>query len=127
MKAKKSAETRILVGTYHFSLYYVDLYLNTQLLGGSFNCRPEGSNRAIIEVGGLGEWREVMSALVHEAMELAFLETGCRFTVDGVGIAGRDMYSFIADHPKFSEACNRTGLFLSECVVPLKKAYEKTL
>ena len=68
-----------------------------------------------------------MVNLVHESMELALLEVGGRFTVDGVGVSGHDMYSFHVDHPKFSEACNRVGLFMSECVEPLRKAYESTV
>ena len=123
---KKIVETRIYVGRYQFGLYFADLYLDTKTRGGSFDCRVSPDLPAQIDVGGAGSWTDACVALLHEAVELALLEVGSRMTPDGVGAIGVDTYVFNADHAKFTEACNRAGLFMSQCLEPLRQAYERS-
>ena len=113
-----------IIGTYSCGVEEVQLVLR-EGTGGEFWTMPEKGCIARIKVGANMEWPEVMSALLHEALELQMHRIGCRF--DPTGDCGRDhsSYLFVMTHPQFSNVVGRAAQFASAALPDLAKAWKK--
>lgn len=112
------------LGTHDAGLRFVDLYARP---GGSaeFRMQPGEGKNARIMIGIDDHWWVVFSALVHEIVELTYLDMGLRY-VPGPDIANDNgAYAFFMDHTKFSEATARAGLFLASSVPGLLQYWKK--
>lgn len=94
--------------------------------GGEFYCAPEPGKIPRIKVGvDDRKWSFVVGVLLHETMELVMAQLKYRY--DQADDYGRDhsSYLFIMTHPQYSDVCARVGLFVSECLPKLTKAYKE--
>ncbi len=113
-----------IVGVYDMGLDQVQLVLR-EGEGGEFWFKPEDGHVPRIKVGADGEWKLVMSALLHEAMEMQMTRSHCRF--NPAPDYGRDhsSYIFVMSHPIYSDIIARVAEFVSLCAPDLARAYKK--
>lgn len=70
-------------------------------------------------------WWQVVSVLMHEAMELSYYRMGLRYTTTPDYASDNGGYLFVADHFKFSEATGRAAHFLTPALPDLSRAWMK--
>jgi hypothetical protein len=105
------------VGTYQLGYRYVDLYLEPDSLGGSFQLNsgdPAKQRHATMTLGADHDcMSDLMEVAAHETFEAACQELGCRFKPCTVYVANAsDVYYFHLDHNQMSEITARVGNFL---------------
>lgn len=103
------------------------LFAIPALAGGSVEWFPQ-RNESIGEICiGLDRehWEDVLAVAVHETMETAIAEVGCRFKPTPDYAYASDGFVFHMDHNHFSEACARAANFLAGGVPKLLDAYQK--
>lgn len=116
---------QLIVGCYDFGVGQCELVLRAGI-GGEFYVVPEPHRCPRIKVGAdYDEWREVMSCLLHEIIELQMTLTGCRYNPAPDCARDHASYLFLMTHPQFSEVCARSAFFISEALPDLAKAWKK--
>lgn len=93
--------------------------------GGSFQGRPENDIPHITIGLDADEWGACATSLVHEALEYASVDLGCRFVPNpdyGLDSAG---YAFFMRHDQFGEAVARATWFLVKALPVLANAYNQ--
>jgi hypothetical protein len=114
-----------IVGHYSLGPESVQLVIR-EGVGGEFYANPGDGQCARIKVGvDEKSWTDVVCTLLHEAMEMAMTRIQCRYAPApdyGQDHAG---YLFAMNHPQFSEASARTGVFIAKALPDLSRAYTK--
>lgn len=106
------------IGTYQLGWRWVDLYLDNNGEGASFEIMPDNPKKsgAKIVIGNAGQdVAECWKTLCHEAMELALTDCMARFRHDEAFSRASDMYYFFCHHNQFTEATAMLGSFLLDC------------
>lgn len=116
---------RTRVGQYMLGYRNVDLYADSECTGGFFKLAPmEGV--ANIQVGTkYDHWHELLNVLLHETMEFALCEVGCRFKLEPSFIDGHDGYKFMFTHDQFTEATSRAAYFVCKSQNALARVHRK--
>lgn len=113
-----------IVGLYGLGSESVQLALRDGT-GGDFNSAPAPGRVARINIGAdPKEWQEVVSSLLHEAMELAMARMKCRYLpADDCGGDALG-YLFILPHTDFSDACGRVADLVAGALPDLAKSWK---
>lgn len=113
-----------IVGVYNIGSEDVELVLRDGT-GGEFYATPEDGHIARIKVGAdYKEWHSVVETLLHEAMECAACRMKCRFVQLDKWSEDLSGVTIIMSHSDFSDACARVGLFVSEALPDLARAWK---
>jgi hypothetical protein len=116
---------QVVVGHYNLGPESVQLVIR-EGTGGEFYANPGKGECARIKLGvDGGQWADVVCTLLHETMEMAMTRICCRFAPApdyGQDHAG---YLFVMNHPQFSEASARVGVFITSALPDLSRAYSK--
>lgn len=113
-----------IIGVYDLGREYARLILRDGR-GAEFSTKPVKGGIPEITVGKDGAWWEVVSWILHEAMELALLRQGCRYSPDHAISNDSNLYMFAADHTKFAECCAIAGGFIADALPDLQTAWRK--
>lgn len=109
----------------HFNYGCIALELVVREGGGAeFWFHPEHGKPPRIKIGLDCDWPELLGNFLHELFEFGHSYNGSRFAPDGAD-RGSDCYRFMFDHNMFSRVCVEAGIFCSEAVPELSKAYHK--
>ena len=114
-----------IIGVFPCGFEDVELVLRSGNGAEFYNC-PGRGEIARIKIGAdVKEWRDVVSALVHEATEYTMNRLRCRF--DRSYDMGNDAssYLFVLDHPTFSDCCARVATFLVEALPQLSREWDR--
>lgn len=113
------------IGVYEIGMDQVQLVIR-EGYGGEFWLKPGTGVIPRIKVGvdGTG-WNEVVTTLLHEAMEMQMTKSHCRFSRDPD--YGRDHggYIFLMDHTQFSDVTARVASFMAEALPDLAIAFNR--
>jgi hypothetical protein len=116
---------QIIVGNYYCGYESVELVLRDDT-GGEYFITPERGHIARIKIGAdYVEWQEVVSVLLHEAMELVCDRLKARYQPTCNLSGDHGQYWFLLSHADFSDACGRVAEFISACLPDLAKAWKK--
>lgn len=105
----------------------VDVYADELERGGHFDATPEspdGNCQMVIGLVG-EEWGGILSTAMHEAIELAAVDTSTRWEPTVNYSLASDAYLFIMTHPQFGEVICRAGWLLSKFLNKLHAAHKK--
>ena|SRR5271155_2117820 len=111
------------VGRYRLGPRWVELFLVSGDSGGFISCPPSGITR--VEVCWNHDWRESMSVLLHEAIELAITDIRGRFAPSPDYGNENSGYLFSFNHVQFSEAIGRVAMFVHGCLGDFGRAWKK--
>lgn len=117
---------QIVVGNYYMGDESVQLVLRDGS-GGEVYLTPEKANKiARMKIGAdYNNWWRVVSVLLHEAMELAFIKVNCRYDSNNNLAKTHDSYLFVANHSDFTEICARAAELTATCLPDLATAWKK--
>ncbi len=116
---------QVIVGTYRCGDDQYQVVLR-EGNGADFFFQPGDILHGRVKIGAdVENWRNVVTALMHEAIEASIARICCRYTPDDE--YGRDSasYVFVLRHEQFSDACARAGMMLSDCLPDLSVAWKK--
>lgn len=114
-----------IIGTYYIGRDCVEVVLR-EGDGGEFYFIPELGHIPRIKIGaGYDEWREIVSVLLHEAMEFVMSKLKHRYSKTEV-FPPRESSDcvFILSHSDFSDVCARVADLISCCIGDLKTEWE---
>lgn len=113
----------ILVGEFDAGSRVVRILLDPDLCGGSFDLNPPIAEVIV----GLGskKWPRVLSILMHELLELAYVDLCCRYAPTPDYAADSAAYLFSMNHTQFGEATARVAWCMAKCVPEVSRAFEK--
>lgn len=118
-KVTKKVSGRRKIGRYRLGPMWINVIVDHEQDGGWFDTDSE-------ELGvGLkaSDWGVCVSILIHEAMEIAFMQVRGRFCPAPDYATAADGYLFVTNHPDFSEICARVGCFLTWAMPDLAKVW----
>lgn len=116
---------QIHVGTYTLGWFYVDLYLIPDTDGGCFYMAPDDKSMPRIKVGIADTWPEVVSTLIHEALELVLTRRHLRFITSGRISTSPESLTFHFDHNQFNESVTELAGFLVVALPDVATAFRK--
>jgi len=93
--------------------------------GGGFDAGAKPGCVTQIWIGVDGEWNEVVSVLLHEALEFCFMHAGLRYCPAPDYSDDNGGYLFSMDHTQFSEATARAGGFVAAAIPDLCLQFKK--
>ena len=115
------------VGLYQLGWDEVQIVLREGTGAEFFTCPGDGKCPCIkVGVGKKGQpesWPTVVSAMLHEAMELSLVRLDTRFAHSERAVSCDHDFVFVHTHGQFSEACGRAGECLAACLPDLAKVY----
>jgi len=118
---------QVVVGVYECGYEQIELVLRDGS-GGEFTSYPEKGKVPRIKIGVQkpGEWRLVVSVLLHEIMEFAMWRQDCRYSPDNrVTPMSHSDYLFVMTHEKFNDCITKVGEFVTHALPDLSTAYNK--
>lgn len=115
------------IGKWQIGHEYVELLGRQGEYGGSFTAgHSEKLHKAQTPglpfiVVGLEEarWRDVCDVLLHETLELALYQQGCRFEPSGSIGKSHASYLFSCTHEQFGEAVSRSAYYITPALPEL--------
>lgn len=113
------------VGIYDFGCRQVELKIDTNDSGGSFDC---GSSPHLSEmIIGIrdNKWNFVVGILQHEAFEMEATVSGYRYAPNPCYAQDSGAWMFVLDHKQMAETMSRIGYFISDCLPELSKRYRE--
>ncbi len=110
------------IGTYKLGTEHVKLVLSNDINGGLISFKTTGLLE--ITVGMHEEWWQMVSTLMHEAIEFAFWRHGLRFVQTPDYGNDNGNYLFVASHTDYSEALARAALFITGSLPALNKGWK---
>lgn len=116
-----------LIGSFKLGNQPVKLYISP-ISGGTFNIAPNDGSEPFIEVGtieGQADWEEVMTFLIHECHEFVMTKNYNRYLSHPSTGCGHSDYLFSMTHHQFSIVCGSVAQFMSECLMPLWRAFQE--
>lgn len=114
-----------IIGTYDFGYEKVQLVLRDGD-GGEFYLLPADINCPRVRIGAdQPDWRSLVAALLHEAMEFALERMGTRYSPACEMARDHAAYVFVIDHTHFAEACARVAEFLTGSLPDLNRVWKK--
>ncbi len=113
---------QVVVGTFYVGHEQVQLVLR-EGDGGEFWVTPERGSLPRIKIGADGEWKQVITRLLHEVLEFVLARSHARFEPSEDLSRDHAAYLFVLDHPTFSDWCARVSDFLSDAVPKLSAAW----
>jgi len=116
---------RTFVGNYKIGYRPVQLFVDTNLPGGSVTLVPEDGKPTSIEIGIGCHLTLAMSTLLHEAYELALIDLNTRYEPQPAYSSESSDFIFVMTHNQLGEAHDRVGEFLIAAFPKFNKAYEK--
>lgn len=122
--ARRNPFTRVLVGNYRLGFENVDLFISSEE-GGSFALAPNPGKTGMIDIGIKSAWNEIMPIFLHESFEYYMARFHHRYEPSEQIYGDHGDYIFQFNHPEFSRMCAAIGIFTSECMNPLYRAYKK--
>jgi hypothetical protein len=108
----------LFVGTYQLGWRWVDLVIDPNRRGGSFEMRTgtefdKEHPRPLMVIGGEYSVSDAYEVLVHEALEFVACEAGTRFrSTHAYATSASDVYMFMFDHNQLTEIAARVGNFI---------------
>lgn len=93
--------------------------------GGEFWMSPEKGHIPRIKVGIENGWNDMVAIALHEALEMALVECGARFSPAPDHARENGGYLFVMDHTKFACAVAMAGHFLSPALPAMSATYRK--
>lgn len=115
----------IYVGTYETGYEYVRIYLMAGT-GATTDLLVPDKGVTVIKIGAdQSEWHRAVSALVHEAQEMAMHRLNLSYSPnEGMNNSTANIM-FVLDHEQFHECCCRTGDLLASSLPDLAVAWKK--
>ncbi len=115
---------RILVGTYSIGYEHVKLYFIRGLDGEVLNSSDENPI-PIINIGiDCDEWRDVVSIIMHEAMEFVIDRQFARYEPSANISRDADQCIFVMTHQQFSDCCARVADFIAKALPDAEKKWK---
>lgn len=116
-----------LIGTFKLSVNNVRLVAETGVgaYAGAFVFQPSdgGTHKMIVGIGDR-PWKDVLSSVIHEAMEMGLHTTGSGYMRTHTPRETTDTYTFVASHAAFDSCCDWTAAFLADCAPALRGAWD---
>lgn len=114
------------LGRYFMGLQAVDLFVDRDDTGGHIKIWPEKTQVAALVVGlNQTKWRHVLNTLIHEVMEMTFVQVTGRFSPDPDFAYSHGGYLFVVSHLVFEDAVSRAAAFLDPAIPALRKAFDR--
>ena len=113
---------QVVVGHFSIGSETVELVLR-EGGGGEYYFQPEPGKCARIKVWADCEWRECVSAFLHEAMEFACHRRGKLFQESSPFSIGSDNRIIVMNHAEFSIVCTHVAEFVMEAMPELANAF----
>ena len=108
------------LGDYEIGYESVSLYVRDGP-GAEFYRQTKDANCPVIYVGlETASWKEVVTELLHEALELTLDRLHCRLYSSRNLAGDTGAYVFVFDHPQFSACCADVGEFLADALPDLE-------
>lgn len=121
----------VLVGTFVLNRENVRLFLTRGEGGlcGYAVLAPEDDSTPYLDVKGIGvsNYSLVLGTLLHEALEFCLHRRRLGYYCENETHPTPADYAFIMTHGQFDMMAADIGCFLAECMVPLRKAWEREL
>lgn len=125
-KKHKRPNAPVLIGTYKLGVENVRLFSGLPWEGAaaSFLFAPDdgGCPAMTINLEGV-EWHDVLSGVLHEAIESRLHRSGCGHIKTHVARDSSDKYLFVMTHPQMDEAVHAAATFLSDCSEDLNREW----
>lgn len=117
---------QVIVGTYHLGHPCKPQVVLREGTGGEYWLHPGDQENPRIKIGADEEaWPSVVTALLHEAFELAADLERCRFCPyldQADDMAG---FWFFFDHHQFAEICSSVAELMTACLPDLSRAWKE--
>jgi len=124
-KKKPAIPRELFVGTYELCFEHVRLYLQPGT-GANTDLLPPDKGVATVKIGADAEkWSRVVSALLHEAMEIPITRLGYSYCTTQSMNSSTANLRFMMEHEQFDECCHRAADFLTPALPDLAKAWKK--
>ena len=118
----------LFVGTYRLGVWNVRLYVSRTPMdsGASFRYCPGDGGCAKLVVGGVGRiWSDVLSGLLHEALESQLHQRGAGHVRTHEARETTCDYVFFLSHNTFDQCCDFAARFVADCLPDLHKAWRR--
>jgi len=117
------------VGTYFLGYENVRVALRSGT-GGEFYFTTKDKGCALIMIGQeQDKWHQIVSVLLHEAIEFKLARQGNRFDPSPITTNSHASYVFMMTHEQMEDMASSVGVFLANVLPDLAKswnAYKKT-
>jgi hypothetical protein len=110
------------IGRFELGCRSVDLYVDVDTDGGSFNLAPDTGIAEIVVGTSSDDWRRIVSNLAHESSEAAMSEMGLRYCQSPDYSRDNGGWLLVMTHTQFSEAMARASHFMADALPALQKA-----
>lgn len=122
--SNKFITKKTLVGRYQLGWRMVNLYINPQATGASFNiCLNEQD--AFIIVGYDPQYYQSFVWLCHEVFEMAADDEKCVFRPKAFEDGASDVVHIFMNHNQYTEVAAKSGYFIAKCQNDFNKAHSK--
>ena len=113
-----------LLGKFRLGGFDVSLFSSPNW-GGEFTFAPGKEIPELVVGFGPDKWEDVVSILLHEAFEFEMAHSDCRFYRSYDFGSDSASYTFMFDHPKFSDLCGRVAIMMTAALPVLAKAWKE--
>lgn len=114
-----------LIGVYKNGSENVELAVH-ESNGGHFYSVPEDGGLSRITIGmDYQRWHDVVSTLLHEAIEMQLMRVGARFNPNPDYSRDSANWMFVMNHSQHSEVCARVAIFVTKCLPALATCWRK--
>ena len=120
-------EKPVLVGVYELGVYNIRLYATSEegpAASFLFNPSDGGCPKLTVSCGGR-RWSEVLSGLLHEAMESQLHQRGAGYLKTHSARETTCDYVFVMTHATFDQCVDFSMRLLAACETDLFKAWKK--
>jgi len=114
-----------IIGIYEIGYERVQVVFRAGLGGEFYLCPRDGKIPRIVIGADQDRWSEVVTVLLHEAMEMIILRVGGRYKPTNRIMSDHGCYLFCFDHDQFSDACARVGEFMASALPEVGTAWKK--
>lgn len=112
------------IGNYEFGYEYVQLLLRDGE-GAEFYRLSEDITIPTIFIGADGSWLDIVTRLLHEALEFSLERAGCRFYPTNDLARNTAAYTFSFNHQQFADCCAKVAEFVTAALPDLQKAWKQ--
>lgn len=112
------------LGTWDLGIHSVKLIVSPTGYDGHFKLFPK-EKIPEISIGLMQRhWPHTLEVLLHEALELSFVQIGRRYNPAPDYGNSSASFIFVANHEEFTEAVSRAGQFVAQTSPALEKAWK---
>lgn len=120
MKKKSKIPKKIIAD---FDCTPVELVIDKNCTGGGFDLTGSHPN-VHVGINQGSTWGEVVDTLLHEAMEMAFIDMNLGYKKLR-SVNTTDHRFFLMSHQEFQDAVSRAGHWVADVISPLRVEFEK--